>query len=135
MKIPEDFLKKMKILLGDEEFKLFLKSYDYPGHHGLRVNTLKISVEEFLKISPFHLKPIPWTKDGFYYSKDENPGKHPFYHSGLYYIQEPSAMFPGAVIDAKPGEYILDLRKHTAYCRNLEVFHNKSFYPLQIQNL
>ncbi|HHX18459.1 MAG TPA: NOL1/NOP2/sun family putative RNA methylase [Clostridium sp.] len=109
MKIPEDFLKKMKILLGDEEFKLFLKSYDYPGHHGLRVNTLKISVEEFLKISPFHLKPIPWTKDGFYYSKDENPGKHPFYHSGLYYIQEPSAMFPGAVIDAKPGEYILDL--------------------------
>ena len=62
-----------------------------------------------MKISPFNLKPIPWTKDGFYYSKEESPGKHPFYHAGLYYIQEPSAMFPGAVIDAKPGEYILDL--------------------------
>jgi NOL1/NOP2/sun family putative RNA methylase len=109
MKIPEKFLKKMKMLLEDEEYKLFLKSYDYPSYRGLRVNTLKISVEEFLKISPFNLKPIPWTKDGFYYSKEESPGKHPFYHAGLYYIQEPSAMFPGAVIDAKPGEYILDL--------------------------
>ena len=109
MRIPEKFLKKMKMLLGDEEFKSFLKSYDYPGYRGLRVNTLKISVEEFLKISPFNLKPIPWTKDGFYCSKEDSPGKHPFYHAGLYYIQEPSAMFTGAVIDAKPGEYVLDL--------------------------
>ena len=98
MRIPEKFLKKMKMLLGDEEFKSFLKSYDYPGYRGLRVNTLKISVEEFLKISPFNLKPIPWTKDGFYCSKEDSPGKHPFYHAGLYYIQEPSAMFTGAVI-------------------------------------
>lgn len=109
MKIPEKFLQKMKMLLEDKEFELFLKSYDYPSYRGLRVNTLKISVEEFLKISPFKLKPIPWTKDGFYYSNEDSPGKHPFYHAGLYYIQEPSAMFPGAVIDAKPGEYVLDL--------------------------
>lgn len=109
MKIPEEFLKKMRNLLNEEEFKLFLKSYESSSNHGLRVNTLKISVEEFLEISPFALKPIPWTKDGFYYPKEENPGRHPFYHAGLYYIQEPSAMFPATVIDAKPGEYILDL--------------------------
>ncbi len=66
MRIPEKFLKKMKMLLGDEEFKSFLKSYDYSGYRGLRVNTLKISVEDFLKIYPLNLKPNPWTKDGFY---------------------------------------------------------------------
>jgi len=49
-------------------------------------------VEEFKKLSPFELEPIPWTKDGFYYNEGENPGKHPYYHAGLYYIQEPSAM-------------------------------------------
>ena len=109
MKLPEEFLEKMKDLLGQKEFNQFLESYNEPRYLGLRVNTLKISVDDFLKISPFTLTPIPWTKDGFYYPEGESPGKHPFYHAGLYYIQEPSAMLPGVVIDAKPGERILDL--------------------------
>ncbi len=109
MKLPEDFLYRMKALLEEKEYEEFLKSYEKPRYYGLRVNTLKISVEDFLKISPFELEPIPWTKDGFYYKEGENPGKHPYYYAGLYYIQEPSAMFPGAIIDARPGERILDL--------------------------
>ncbi|WP_010248191.1 RsmF rRNA methyltransferase first C-terminal domain-containing protein [Acetivibrio cellulolyticus] len=109
MKLPVEFLDKIKNLLDAAEYEDFIKSYDLPRFYGLRVNTLKISVEEFLKISPFKLEPIPWTKDGFYYNEGENPGKHPYYYAGLYYIQEPSAMLPGAVIDAKPGENILDL--------------------------
>lgn len=109
MKLPVEFLDKIKNLLDANEYEDFIKSYELPRHYGLRVNTLKISVEEFLKISPFKLEPIPWTCDGFYYNEGENPGKHPYYHAGLYYIQEPSAMLPGAIIDAKPGEHILDL--------------------------
>lgn len=109
MKLPLEFLNKMESLLGKEEFEEFMRSYEMPRYYGLRVNTLKISVEEFLKISPFQLEPIPWTKDGFYYAEGESPGRHPYYYAGLYYIQEPSAMLPGAVIDAKPGERILDL--------------------------
>lgn len=109
MKLPVEFLNKMKLLLGAEEFEEFLKSYDMPRFYGLRVNTLKISVEDFLKISPFKLTPVPWTSDGFYYSEGENPGRHPYYYAGLYYIQEPSAMLPGAIIKAQPGDRILDL--------------------------
>lgn len=109
MKLPVEFLDRMKRLLGDKEYEEFLRSYDEPRYYGLRVNTLKISVEEFLKISPFKLDPVPWTRDGFYYTEGENPGKHPYYHAGLYYIQEPSAMLPGAVLDAQPGERVLDL--------------------------
>jgi len=108
MKLPAEFLDKMKNLLN-EEYEDFIKSYELPRYYGLRVNTLKVSVEEFLKISPFELEPIAWTKDGFYYREGDNPGKHPYYYAGLYYIQEPSAMLPGAIIDAKPGENILDL--------------------------
>jgi len=109
MRLPVEFLNKMKALLGDEEYAEFIESYNKPRHYGLRVNTLKIGLEEFLKISPFPLEKVPWTRDGFYYPEGESPGKHPYYHAGLYYIQEPSAMLPGEVIDARPGERILDL--------------------------
>lgn len=109
MKLPYEFLEKMKGLLDDNEYNDFLKSYDMSRFYGLRVNTLKTGVDEFKNISPFELTPIPWTKDGFYYPEGENPGRHPYYHAGLYYIQEPSAMLPGAVMDAKPGDYVLDL--------------------------
>lgn len=109
MKLPIEFLDKMKKLLNEDEYPDFLKSYNDPRHYGIRINTLKISVEDFLKISSFELEPIPWTSDGFYYREGESPGRHPYYHAGLYYIQEPSAMLPGAVIGAQPGERILDL--------------------------
>ena len=109
MKLPAEFLNKMKRLLGDREYDELLKSYSEPRYYGLRVNTLKITVEEFLKISPFKLEPVPWTLDGFYYPEGENPGKHPYYHAGLYYIQEPSAMLPGYILGAKPGDKVLDL--------------------------
>ena len=109
MNLPMEFVNRMKELLGNNEYEEFLNSYNKPRFYGLRVNTLKISVEEFLKISPFKLSPIPWTSDGFYYEEGEFPGRHPYYHAGLYYIQEPSAMLPGEVLAAKPGEKILDL--------------------------
>lgn len=108
MKLPVEFLNKMQKLLHGE-YEDFIKSYELPRYYGLRVNSLKVSVDEFLNISPFELESVPWTKDGFYYREGENPGKHPYYYAGLYYIQEPSAMLPGAIIDAKPGENILDL--------------------------
>lgn len=108
MKLPIEFVEKMEGLMGDE-FNSYLESYRKPRFYGLRVNTLKISVEEFLKIAPFHLEPVPWTKDGFYYQEGDNPGRHPYYYAGLYYIQEPSAMLPGAVIGVKPGDKVLDL--------------------------
>ncbi len=109
MKLPPEFLRKMEALLGQNEYEEFFETYGQPRHYGLRVNTLKISVEELLKISPFKLESIPWAPDGFYYPEGESPGRHPFYHAGLYYIQEPSAMLPGHILGALPGERVLDL--------------------------
>ena len=108
MRLPEKFIDKMKELL-EEEFDAYMASYEEARQYGLRINTLKISLEDFKKISPFILKPIPWTKDGFYYEGNARPAKHPYYHAGLYYIQEPSAMTPGALFDVQPGEKVLDL--------------------------
>lgn len=109
MKLPVEFLEKMHMLLGEAEYNELLESYNQPRYYGLRVNTLKIGVDEFLKMAPFKLEPIPWTIDGFYYPEGENPGRHPYYYAGLYYIQEPSAMLPGHILGALPGEKVLDL--------------------------
>ncbi len=108
MKLPERFLEKMRQLLA-EEYDLYEESYQKPRFYGLRVNTLKISVEEFLKITPFHLRPIPWVDNGFYFQKEEDVTRHPHYFAGLYYVQEPSAMIPADILPVNPGETVLDL--------------------------
>lgn len=50
MNLPERFTEKMKGLLGDE-YEAFIKSYEEGRNFGLRVNTSKISPEEFQKIA------------------------------------------------------------------------------------
>lgn len=109
IKLPEKFEKKMKTLLQDE-YDSYLKCYEEPRHYGLRVNTNKISVEDFLKIAPWPLTPVPWIPNGFYYDGDTiQPSKHPYYFAGLYYLQEPSAMTPASRLPVEPGEKILDV--------------------------
>ena len=90
MELPAAFEEKMRALL-QEEFDDYIACYKEPRYYGMRVNTGKISVEEFEKICPFEIKKIPWIENGFYYDGDKvSPAKHPYYFAGLYYLQEPS---------------------------------------------
>lgn len=98
----------MKSLLGDE-YEQFKQSYELTPHAGIRINTLKISKEQFDQISPFALEPIPWCGTGYYVEEGVRPGRHPYYHAGLYYIQEPSAMAPVELLEVEPGDRVLDL--------------------------
>ena len=110
MKIIQEnkYLDTMKEMLG-EDFQAYLDSFNDSRLYGLRVNTLKITTEEFLKISPFDLKPIPWIENGFYFSEKDKPAKHPYYFAGLYYIQEPSAMTPANVLPIDEGDVVFDM--------------------------
>ena len=109
MKLPGEFLDAMRKLMDRAEFEQFVHSLDLENYQGLRVNTLKVGTDKFVKMAPFNLEPVPWCAGGFYFTGECNPGKHPYYHAGLYYIQEPSAMLPAEVLGAKPGERVLDL--------------------------
>ena len=108
MRLPDEFKEKMRVLLK-EEYPAFLKSYEKERTRGLRVNGLKISPEEFEKISPFPLTPIQGMHGAYTYPADLFPGRHPYYAAGLYYLQEPSAMLPAQILDVRPGERVLDL--------------------------
>lgn len=110
MNLPREFEVEMEALLGAEEYKEYLKCFDEPRHYGLRVNTAKISVEDFLKIAPWPLEQVPWIRNGFYYDGDAvQPAKHPYYFAGLYYLQEPSAMTPADRLPVEPGDRVLDV--------------------------
>ena len=100
----------MKTELTDADYQAFLASYELPPEKGLRVNTLKGSAAELTKATGFSLTPVPWEKEGFYYDEErDRPGKHVLHKAGAYYIQEPSAMYPAALLQAEEGEVILDL--------------------------
>ena len=109
MNLPQSFIENMSEILGPE-LDEYLESYEKPKFTGLRVNTSKISVEEFERINPFKsLRRVPWTPNGYYYTEEDAPTKHPYYYAGLYYIQEPSAMTPASVLPIEEGERVLDL--------------------------
>ena len=99
--LPEGFEARMRALLGSE-YEDFLASFDRPLCTGLRRNPLKTGFTGDL--SRFSLSPVPWCPTGFYYDAVSRPGLSPYHAAGLYYLQEPSAMAPAALLDAQPGE-------------------------------
>ena len=112
--LPKEFLAEMKLLLGDE-YHRYLKSFEEGWKPGLRVNTRKLEPGQLRAMVPWELEPVPWTGNGFYYSSEAGdeggvrPSKHPAYYCGLYYLQEPSAMTPAAMLPVEPGDRVLDL--------------------------
>ncbi len=109
MNLPEDFTSKMKVLLQDE-YDEFIASYEKNYFQGLRANTLKVSPQQLKSLMNTELTPVKWCENGFYYSEsDFRAGKSPYYHAGLYYIQEPSAMAPASVMDICEGHRVLDI--------------------------
>lgn len=97
----------MQCLLGDD-YESYLKALEEKPIRALRVNTDKISVEDFLENCPFPTERIPYVENGFYFDFD-GVGNHPFHHAGMFYIQEPGAMAPAECIDVKPDWKILDM--------------------------
>lgn len=109
LKLSEEYLNRMRVLLGEEEFSAYLKSFDEERLYGLRVNTAKVTPEAFPELVSWDLKPVPWIPNGFYYEGTERPANDPYYYAGLYYLQEPSAMTPAMLLPVEPGDRVLDL--------------------------
>ncbi len=104
--LPQQFVARMAAQLGDE-LPAFLRAYEEPYLRGLRLNPLKSVTQEYL---PEGLgDPIPWEPTGRYLSVASNAGAMVLHEAGAWYLQEPSAMLPAAVLNAQPGEYVLDL--------------------------
>ncbi|MEQ4530599.1 MAG: 16S rRNA (cytosine(1407)-C(5))-methyltransferase RsmF [Mixta sp.] len=119
-RFPEAFLDLMRQTLPDEaSLQAFLAISQQPLRRSLRVNTLKISVADFLRQTAdygWQLTPIPWCAEGFWITRRAEDDALPLgsvaeHLSGLFYIQEASSMLPvSALFNAQPQpERVLDV--------------------------
>ncbi|WP_434309038.1 RsmB/NOP family class I SAM-dependent RNA methyltransferase [Hominifimenecus sp. rT4P-3] len=107
MELPNDYLRRMEAMLG-AEYSDYLASFSDQRVTSLRTNTRKIQPEDLKSRLPFLEEAVPWASEGFYFQEGV-PSKHPYYFAGLYYLQEASAMSPGAMLPIVPGDRVLDL--------------------------
>ena len=101
-----EFIENMRALLGDE-LGYFLRALDGEYSAALRVNPLRAHSDEAAK--EFIADPVPWAENGYYIRESTRPGAGLSHFAGAFYIQEASAMLPAAILNAQPGEKVLDL--------------------------
>jgi len=115
MILPDRFRERLDSYLKENKdipAEGFWESFDDPRDTaGLRFNLSKTNAEslkDILKELAVTNDPVLWC-DGAYYHTEENPGRDPLYHAGVFYPQEASAMLPAQVLNAKPGDIVLDM--------------------------
>ncbi|PMJ91999.1 16S rRNA (cytosine(1407)-C(5))-methyltransferase RsmF [Vibrio sp. 10N.261.55.A7] len=117
--LPEEFLTEIEAILpASLNMTDFIDACKRPLRKSIRVNTLKISVADFIeraKEKKWDLEPVPWCDHGFWITADESSvplGNSAEHMSGLFYIQEASSMMPvSALFDNEDSQYhsVLDM--------------------------
>ena len=101
--ISPDYLQHARASFLDETLEAsFIQACGRPLRKSIRVNTLKISIDEFQQIANqygWKLANIPWCAEGFWIENEEKLattsfGNLPEHIQGLFYIQEASSMLP-----------------------------------------
>ncbi|AYH48457.1 16S rRNA (cytosine(1407)-C(5))-methyltransferase RsmF [Dickeya fangzhongdai] len=117
--LTPDFLTAMQAIMPAHlSMDTFIDACQRPLRRSLRVNTLKISVPDFLAlVAPYgwELEAVPWCDEGFWLlNADEEAmrlGNALEHLAGLFYIQEASSMLPVSALfmgDDAP-ERVLDM--------------------------
>ncbi len=106
------FVERYKKLTDWKKFKDISLTY---LRRSIRVNTLKIQAKELkrrLEEQNWELKQVPWCKEGFWVKHKQGRrdiGNTIEHQLGYFYVQEAASMIPPLVLDARPGEIILDM--------------------------
>lgn len=104
---PEEFLLEIKEILKDE-YDAFIEAMECESAHAMRLNPLRENALESAKAF-MRGDEVKWEPLGKYAKKDARPGASLAHAAGAFYMQDPSAMSPAAVLDPQPGERVLDL--------------------------
>ncbi|QIR14721.1 16S rRNA (cytosine(1407)-C(5))-methyltransferase RsmF [Shewanella aestuarii] len=105
VQLNPNFIKHIAAELPDHlSLDEFIAICDKPLRKSIRVNTLKITSDEFITLMQpkgWQFEPIPWCKDGFWitFDSDEPQNEQQLgnlieHIQGLFYIQEASSMLP-----------------------------------------
>ena len=107
-KFKDKFIERYSKLTNFKEFEKYTIKEQ---RKSIRVNTLKISIENFKKeFKNLKLKNVSWCKEGFFLEGKRSDLGNLFGHSiGYYYVQEASSMIPSLVLSPDKGDLVLDM--------------------------
>ena len=105
--IPEDFLARMRTLLG-ADFAAFAEALTAPNVRALRVNTLKTDSEKLIPLLPFSVTPLPFSPHA-YYAPEDKVGALAAHHAGMFYMQDPGAVSTVCAAEVQTGITAIDL--------------------------
>ena len=116
--VKEKFAERYNSLLGNK-YGDFIKYSTAYIRKSIRVNTLKISVNELVKRleKNWALAQVPWCDEGFWIdykaelSEDKryDIGNTLEHQLGYIYVQDAASMIPPVVLEPRPGELVLDM--------------------------
>lgn len=111
-----DFIARYSPLFSEKEFAEFLRFCNLPLRKAIRINTLKISVNDFLQRAvknKWELTEIPYVENAYFINRTDTSiplWKSIEYFSGLFYIQETSSMIPPMLLrDQNNDSIVLDV--------------------------
>ena len=91
--LPVAFTEKTRLLMGDERFERYLKSFEEDVPVSIRLNPQKAAGMEVIDGEQ-----VPWCQNGYYLKQRPNFTMDPLFHAGCYYVQEAASMFIDEVL-------------------------------------
>jgi len=133
--------KFYKDIFSKKDFNDLLKFLEKDAKKSIRINTDRISIEDFKKEAEakgWHLTQIPWCKEGFWINRDDQSialGKFLLHYIGYFYMQESSSMLPATLFDynEEGGLTILDMAAAPG-SKTTQIYNNTSYKSLIVSN-
>ena len=103
-----DYTEEMRKRLGERGSEEYFAALRLPPVKGLHVNKVKAREDFDINSLGFSVRALG-CGGGAYEVTGGSPTAHPYYRAGLYYMQEPSAMYPVAFAPIERGSRVLDM--------------------------
>lgn len=108
--MPTEYFEQRERALLGQRFDLLYAAPQQTAARGVTVSALRAQPEQFAQKANVPLKSSPFCKAAFVVEQpDFKPGRHPYYHAGVIYSQEPSAASAAPLLGVQPGMRVLDL--------------------------
>ena len=103
-----DFKKHFIKTFGEENYLSFEQSLNEQAKIGLIINPNKTNIK-FIKSVFNDFTNHPLIENALIYDSSIKLGKHPLFHAGAFYIQDPSAMMVASIIPIEPNDKVIDV--------------------------
>ncbi len=108
---PEWIVRRWIAQFGEGETRAICESNNKPPHTSIRVNTIRISSEQFLALlgeNEYTAEPSAVAPDGIVVEGGGNMALSSWYKEGQISIQDESSMLVARIVDPQPGMRVLD---------------------------